>query len=338
MKKASYFIVLISFSLLTSCAVHNVPKEVSPNVRIEPNTFKAFVDLNGNFYPDKWEQTIGPYKKKSSLYLTAENEGKLNSLSEFETKMLLEFEKVIKNKKRVFIFIHGFNKLEDKSKISYNNLRSKIDLCTDTDEVIEFNWDGLSSLNPFGIGKMWFNAAGYSQMAGEFGLRKILNVIHGKKIIIISHSRGASVVLSALSNPPYDPKFLKETKELKVPIGNPIPLLENDNSITTIMLAPAIGEIDFAEENDINRNRKFSSQLKSIHITVNNNDKVLNKFIGLSRHLNATDLGHNLSVYNKLLPTYVYMTYDDFTGQDSHDFNKYLDNPKFAVMLGKYLY
>lgn len=323
--------------LMVCCASHNVPSGTTPNVFIQPNVIKAFVDLNGNFYPDNWQQTIGPYERTSSLYLTAKKNNVLNVLEDFETKKLEEFKKILKDKKRVFIFIHGFNKPEEKSKISYNNLMTKININPKTDEVIEFYWDGLTSNDPLGSGKIWFNATGYSQMAGEFGLRKILNIIYNKDIILISHSRGASVVLSALSNPPFDPDFYKKTKNLGIPISNPNPLQENDNRIISIMLAPAIGEIDFAEETDTNKYRKFSSQLKSIDITINNNDPVLNKFVGFSGYFNPTNLGYELSVYKKLHPAYNFITYKDFTGQKSHDFNKYVENPLFLEILKKYL-
>src|SRR5690606_17943217 len=69
-----------------------------------------------------------------------------------------------------------------------------------TDEIIQFYWDGLTSQSILGGAKIWFDATNYSQMAGEFGLRRILNVISNKEVYIISHSRGASVVVSALNS------------------------------------------------------------------------------------------------------------------------------------------
>jgi hypothetical protein len=330
------FYVLILL-LLTSCrAIHNVPTAASPNIHIAPNISIAYVDLNGNFYPDQWAQKIGPYERKSSLYLTAKRNGKLQELTAFEANKLTDIKIVTSNKKRIFIFVHGYNNDASLSKINYDNIRKKIRIDPVNDEVIEFYWDGLVAHNPGSSAKIWFNAAGYSQMAGEFGLRSILNQIYGKDIILISHSRGASVVLSALSNPPYNPKFYATTNNLGIPIGNKTPLAENNNRIISIMLAPAIGEIDFTRE-DNNTYRPFSEQLKKIHITINETDPVLNKFIGLPGSFNATTLGHDLKAYNNLQPQYGFFTCDDFTGQKEHDFVKYLDNPKFLEMVKKYI-
>lgn len=333
MKKLNF----IFFLILCSCATHNIPNTENPNVQIPPNTSVAFVDLNGNFYPENWSTEIGPYKRTSSLYLTAKKNNVLEALNNFETKKLAEYRQNLLNKKRVFIFVHGYNNDTAKAKRNYDLLRTKITIHRTEDEVIEFYWDGLVSKDPIGSGKIWFNATGYSQMAGEFGLRKILNEIHNKDIFIISHSRGASVVLSALSNPPYDPDFRTATKSLGIAVDNNTPLAENNNRIVSIMLAPAVGEIDFRMVNDTKVYRKFSLQLKKIHITVNKDDPTLKKYIGLENKFNPTTLGYDKTAYDHLNNYYGFFTYDNFDGQNDHSFHVYINDPKFQQMVKAYI-
>lgn len=333
MKKNNFILFLI----LCSCANHNIPDTASPNVQIPPNTSVAFVDLNGNFYPENWRTEIGQYKRTSSLYLTAKKNNVSEVLANYETKKLAEYRQNLLDKKRVFIFVHGYNNDAAKAKRNYNLLRTKIKIDAIEDGVIEFYWDGLVSKDPIGSGKIWFNATGYSQMAGEFGLRKILNEIHNSDIFIISHSRGASVVLSALSNPPYDPNFRTSTQNLGIVVDNNTPLAENGNSIVAVMLAPAVGDIDFKMADDTNSYRSFSSQLKKVHITVNRNDPALKKFIGLGNKFNPTTLGFDRSDYDRLNSKYEFFTFDSFDGQNNHSFDVYLNNPKFQKMVETYI-
>ncbi|MFS4473637.1 alpha/beta hydrolase [Chryseobacterium sp. T20] len=335
MKK--HYLIICLYIILCSCRTNNIPNSTNPNIQIPPNTTVAFVDLNGNFYTENWDTQIGPYKKTSSLYLTAQQNNTTHILTNFETKKLAEYHRDVSNKKRVFIFVHGYNNNEAKSKKNYDLLRTKINIDPTQDQIIEFYWDGLTSNNPFSSARIWFYATGYSQMAGEFGLRKILNEIHNKDIFIISHSRGASVVLSSLSNPPYNDKFRRDTESLGIAVDNNTPLSENANRIVCIMLAPAIGEIDFTKQSDNRAYRNFSPQLKNIHITTNKDDYVLKKFIGLQNELNPTTLGYNDRAYNNLKSTYSFFTVDNFDGQNSHSFDVYINNPKFQKMIDTYV-
>ncbi|RYZ83897.1 MAG: alpha/beta hydrolase, partial [Moraxellaceae bacterium] len=290
--------------MLLACGSHNNPQEIIPNRHVDPNTIVAFVDMNGNFYPDNWETSIGPYRRHSSLFLTAKRRNVLTTLTNFEKSNLNASATVLKNKKRVFIFVHGYNNSAKESKANYDLLRTKLRLDPIQDEVIEFYWDGMVSKTMSGSAKIWFNATGYSQMAGEFGLRKILNQISGKDIYIISHSRGASVVLSAISNPPYAPSFRSDTERLGIQVDNPEPLAENNNNIVCLMMAPAVGEIDFRQVRDYQKFRAFSKQLSAIHITVNKDDQILNKFLNKANNFNPTTLGHDTIAYNTLNPVY----------------------------------
>jgi len=341
--RGPFFYVIFLF-VLASCGItHNVPKGPYPNSFDKPNIVNSFVDQNGNFYPDNWRKTYGEPPKSGdinaySLMKIATEKGIEKQLKSFEKTRMLAVSSKVKSKDRVFIFVHGFNAPSDEVNESYEYMRKLIKLNPTKDEVIKFYWDGLHTTNPFSGAKVWFSATSFSQMAGEFGLRNLLNSIHNKKIILISHSRGASVVLSALSSAAFSESFAKGTLENhNVDVSDVKKLAENGNDITCIMLAPAIGIDDFKIKDIVSGTDSFctlSKQVKKIHITVNNTDVMLKKFVGfLSNKLKATDLGYKVDVCNELMKHYPIIKYTDFTGMKSHNFNKYIRNPKFKSLL-----
>lgn len=340
----SLFILLLGLSSCT--ALHNVPKTEYPN-RVETSSLTySYVDQNGNFYPDNWSKKYGtPVQtskiKEYSLKKIATENGTEVELSASEKNKISKVASSGKNKNRIFIFVHGFNASSDDVTKSYNYIKSQLNT-GNRDQIINFYWDGLVANSLFSVGKIWFNAANNSQMAGEFGLRRLLNSYQGKNIYIISHSRGASVVLSALSNPPFSKAEIEQRKDLhNVDIDNDSKTLkENKNNFYCIMLGPAIGVRDFKSENlkaGDDTYREFSPQLKKIHITVNNTDRTLKKFIGfLSDKLKPTDLGYKSEAFEELKQHYDFLEKTDFTGQKSHNFDLYIRNPKFQEILKEF--
>lgn len=345
--KKNVFLSLLPLLLASCAAVHNVPKTETPNAVSKPNKVYSFVDQNGNFYPDNWMTDYGkPPKnaKKSafSLMKLATDSGKEIKLEASETSKISKVAESIANKDRVFIYVHGFNTSSDKANKSYNYINSLVNINSAKDATINFYWDGLVAKSPFAAGSIWFNASNNSQMAGEFGLRRLLSSLKNKEIYIISHSRGASVVLSALSDPPFSKSEIKDRKdEHNVDIDEDSKRLkENSNQIYCIMLAPAIGIKDF-KSSDLSDGddsfRTFTPQLKKIHITINNTDPTLKKFIGfLSDKLKPTDLGYKTDAFDELQKHYDFLEKSDFTGQKSHDFDIYTHNPKFITILKEF--
>lgn len=346
MKNISILITILF--LATSCGImHNVPQTNDPNVFVKPNMNTFFVDQNGNFYPANWKKTYGNPPRKGnkheySLKKKAIQLGLENDLSTFEKNKIAKFRTKITSKKRVFIFVHGYNADIETTEVSYNFLKTLINTNEKTDEIIKFYWDGLVSQSPLTSASNWFSATSFSQMAGEFGLRRLLNTMKNKEIFIISHSRGASVVLSALTTPPFKEGFVDEIKaEHDIDIDQESAnLLENKNKITCIMLAPAVGLVDFQKKDTITNVEKyinFTPQLKRIHITTNNTDNTLKKFIGfMSKRLTPTDLGYKDDLYNQLTEQYPFFEKTDFTGMKSHEFKRYIHNPKFKTILKEY--
>ena len=335
-----YTVVLI---FLTACsAAHNIPNSQVPNNFINPNITSAYVDQNGNFYPNQWKNRYGvppknATRKDYSLMKIATENGFEQELNFFESSQLKAFSDRVKNKNRVIIMVHGINNDYMSSLTNYNKARTYMDLSNQRDEIVNFYWDGLISQNLLGTAKVWVSATTNSQLAGEFGLRRILNSIKNKEVYIISHSRGAAVVMSALKNPVLKPveKYYAE-KHHHVDVQEAIPLLENNNRIYSIMLAPAIGIKDFKE--DDGSFKVFSNQLKMIHSTINETDYVLGKGkTGLfSSSFTSTDFGFNPKTYEEIAKQYHMCNYTDFTGQKSHDFRDYVTNPKFKEILKKF--
>lgn len=196
---------------------------------------------------------------------------------------------------------------------------------------------------------MWFWAAGNSQLVGVNALRPILDQFFEKDIYLISHSRGASAILSALANPVYDPRFVVRTVEVARTWGSDErllwpthPLSENQNRIHVLMLAPAVDWIDFCDESEqpsvagpyeCKKFRAFSPQLKSVRYTVNSKDKVLNKFVGLAAYFNPTRLGTATASGDRLEKIYPFMHRYFLEPNKDHGFRTYIANVQFDRML-----
>ena len=340
----NWFYSTVILLLITSCATvsHNIPTSQVPNNFINPNISSAYVDQNGNFFPNQWKKKYGePSKnatrKEYSLMKIATENGFQEDLTKFENSHLNSFANRVKNKKRIIILVHGINNDYMQSLTNYNKARTYMDLNSQKDEVVNFYWDGLKTTSLFGAAKVWVSATTNSKLAGEYGLRRILNSISNKEIYIISHSRGAAVVLSAIANPALKPTEKRLAEEVHhVEIEDAKPLKENGNKIYSIMLAPAIGVVDF--QNEDGQFKVFSPQLKMIHSTINNTDFVLGKGKTgiLSKSFTSTDFGYNPETFNEIAKQYNLCESTDFTGQNSHEFKDYITNPKFKEILKKF--
>ena len=101
---------------------------------------------------------------------------------------------------RLVIKIHGFNNGFSDAKKNFELFDERM---TEFDHtVLEVFWDGLEKAIPLTI---WDNALLYSNIAGQIGLRAILNRITTPyELVFITHSRGAAVALSTISDPIND--------------------------------------------------------------------------------------------------------------------------------------
>jgi hypothetical protein len=340
---------IIGFSLIitllfSSCYSYNRPVLSSTTSLNKHSKTKIFSDSNGDYYPSNWRNELNSDKIKSKLFFSYRNINKLEQLDNFKNKFLEDFKNKVKNKKNIYILIHGFNNDELVANKAYYTLLNNIDINIDSDEIVELYWDGLVGKG-VGSGKIWFNSTGYSQMVGVFALRPLLNKITDKNIIIISHSRGASVVLSSISDPSWSDNFYKDTSEmLGSRFTKTTPLNQNGNKIISIMLAPAIGNIDFYKDkredgypNNLNNYRNLNSQLKAIYFTTNKSDFILKKgFKFLAMKFNPTNLGYN-AIGIKYLETFYdkisFKKFDFSKEEHGHNFLNYIGNKGFLKML-----
>jgi hypothetical protein len=343
---------------LSGCYTHNFPHDISfaPTHHI-PEKAHVYVDMNGTFYPEGWNAFVRPgkaWKAKSLLgEASVRAEAGDNSLRTLvasdQQRQLQALDAYLQGKSRVFIFIHGVNTSQTDADEAYRVMEQSI-VFRPNDALIEFNWDGYvakGGVAGISAARFWFLAVTNSQLAGSRGLRPILNLLRDQQAILVSHSRGASVILSALANPPYDAGFRKD----KVRLGylgerplEPPPLREQGNDISVAMLAPAIGEVDFrakacealADVKDAKPCtvwRHFSRQLKSIRYTVNPCDAVLNKFVGLADSLNPTNLGLDATVGDTVDEHYPRMIAYPLSSTHGHKFVYYAADPEFRKML-----
>ncbi|MBB4837803.1 hypothetical protein HNP52_000854 [Sphingomonas kyeonggiensis] len=313
---------------------------------------ELFVDMNGTFYPDGWRSYADRGKLKAgSLLDEALGKPGLDALiAREEARQLADIEAFARDKKRIFVLIHGFNSEIDDSEPPFDTIEAQLDLGPD-DGVIRFNWDGLTG-KLLGAGKIWFRATATSQLAGSRGLRRVLARIKGKQVYLISHSRGASVILSALGNPVYHRDFIARAREVSArwhgdysALLTPPPLPDRGNRIHALMLAPAIGRIDFCDQGQqaaivdkqpCGKLRDLGPQLASLRYTVNRGDPVLDKFIGLSGKLNPTDFGLKAEVGEAVRDEGRYcgmLGYGFREPEPFHAFRRYVRHEAFLAML-----
>jgi hypothetical protein len=319
------------------CGTHNAPDTAHPNWK-SPEIFESWVDQNGTFYPNNWESKFGKPNRHGAYSLRAlakDSEYLQPEIEQAEIKTKRAFSDFLRDKERLFVLIHGFNNNEREAKLAYKKIEQQIAF-TPSDGVLEFYWDGLVSKLPL---KIWFNATGYSQLAGTKGLRKLLNLAEEKEIIFIVHSRGASVLLSALSDPPYRPSFAKDTACYHdVRVDENIRLRNGSNDMKALVLAPAIGLIDFKTPNYYNKDdsfRSFDRQLTKFYHTVNPQDPVLRKYVGIAGYFNPTDLGFNIETAKELHRHDGRFTHEVWLDLDKHGFEDYVESPTFGRMLQK---
>lgn len=342
----------ISLAILCAACAHNLPDDDVPNRRLGPGQARAYVDMNGAFYPPGWtdETFIGrrAVERRHSLYAAlADDPAARARVREAETRWLAELRTMAEGQSqgrergRAFIFLVGFNTSQKKSTPDLEAMRDAIALRPD-DLSIQFFWDGHDARAVVDAARIWFWGSGSSQVAGQNGLRRVINALGDREVVIVSYSRGASVVLSALSDPAYSRRFRSNTERLDYlePPGpaffQPEPLAPG-GPIRVLMLAPAIGEPDFRAPQQVDGEwvfRDFPARLASVRYTVNPGDYVLNKlWVGLADNLNSTALGAYPAGGRVLDCRYGFLQGYPVRGRVGHAVPDYLRDAAFQDML-----
>ena len=343
---------IFALIMLSGCAYrNNYPvTQAFPVARDDAASLRIYVDANGTFYPDEWRRQCGAacakIKRGFSLVKTGFTApGYAAHIATDEKRQLAVVTNYIATHRRIFILIHGFNTDEEDARASYNRIRDRIDLRT-SDGIIEFYWDGLAKLpskDAFSVAPLafWKKATSHSQTAGVRGLRPILAAAKDRDFVLISHSRGASVALSALSNPPFQNQV-----DHSRGIQSPAPLPTGaGNRIRLLMLAPAIGCIDFRRVDRVGRPPRATESegcvdVRPLHpdvtffgYTLNPKDRILGKFVLPSDWYSATDFGFKPKLGDQLGTLWKSMRGFPISTPHGHDFDCYIANEEFGAML-----
>ena len=349
-------ILLAAGSLLTSCYTHNFPLPGQRFVHVEAPvpSARVYSDANGTFFPELWLPRLGVFRNWPADSLLNEAirfpdfDPRLRSE---QARQMAELRQFLAGKRRIFVFIHGFNNNQRDTETPFAMMAHRIAF-QDGDAVLMFHWDGYDDRVPGSPALFWWMAVANSQMAGTRGLRPILEAAgDDAEVFLISHSRGASVILSAISDPPYSERFIRDTMRLPFAeterLLNPPTLSAGRRNIHAILLAPAIGRVDFLAPDcpvafdrrsavSCDRIRQFP-RLASIRYTLNACDEVLEKIIGLSNVANPTNLGLiprvGEDIAAELQPQPIVMQPYRIIAPHDHDFSLYTADPEFSAMM-----
>ncbi|MBB5685822.1 alpha/beta hydrolase [Sphingobium boeckii] len=354
--------------LLTGgCAYrHNFPYTHSFTASPVAEVRRVFTDSNGTFYPSRWDRAFTPPHKKwhaGSLLAESLDPAKPKPalyalIKSDEARQLDELERFMAGRKRLFILVHGINNDEEEARDAYRVIRQTI-APRAGDGIVEFYWDGLVTNPPktsmsIAPARFWFDAAAYSKVAGARGLRRILARVKDKDVHLISHSRGAAVVLAALADLPQDAGFMRGIEALDFDPDdgvagnpgflNPPPLPDHRNRYRLIFMAGAIGCVDFRmpgyadlpddglAPQECKNLRPVPPGLVEIRYTLNPGDPVLGKYFLPSKALNPTDFGFRPALGLALAQRWPLFPYC-LRKEHPHPFARYVADPELAEML-----
>lgn len=330
-------------SLALAACGHNYPRVDLPGSWTDAAQVRVYSDINGTLYPANWRSPdiVGEraLRSRHSIYAaTALNPDKRARVEAEEIEQLAALTQLASTRHRAFVFLVGFNTDQASTAVELRAMQDVIGPSAQ-DIVIEFYWDGYNAAFGLDAARIWFWGAASSQVVGERGLRRVLNALGDREIVIVSYSRGASVVLSALSNPSYSERFERDTGRLGYLgpnyLHNDLPLREG-GPIRVIMMAAAIGEPDFWASTGSHPRpfRPFPGRVESIRYGVNRNDTVLTKGgIGFSDNFNATDFGAYVDASERLRCHYPILEHYTVDGRFGHGVSNYIADASFIRML-----
>lgn len=58
--------MLIRLVLMCTACAHNLPEDATPNRLLSPNPARAYVDMNGTFYPPDWPGPDGTVRARAA--------------------------------------------------------------------------------------------------------------------------------------------------------------------------------------------------------------------------------------------------------------------------------
>ena len=213
---------------------------------------KVAFDQDGNIYPrttavEDWTARTHPFYESvfgSSFQLARSyvpDEGKyiergVRAAAHDEVERMLNT--ALKDDGKLIVLIHGFNNNNEEANANFSLMKSFLAPSVRQNSVVlEVFWDGLEErsniyfASPF---HFWPDALTYSNLAGTHGLRELLRRVKKKiDVRVVTHSRGAAVIMAALAQPTFDETI----------VGGDDPPLNNPyiKSMKIASFAPAIG-------------------------------------------------------------------------------------------------
>lgn len=214
--------------------------------------------------------------------------------------------------KTLVILIHGINNKYSEARGTYAVARAMVqETCPSSYVFLEVYWDGLTG-NPIGA---WGRARQNSKWAG-LGLRAILNDLDPSiPTRVLTHSRGAAVISSALwnlplgENPEADRRFQDRQQALPVP---------SRPAMRVGLLVPAMDPADFDS---------CTAAFDRLVLGINEDDPAVGKGLVPASWNSSTLLGCDLGSFEiSVRPRFeegrAFAV--DFSGSEEHDFKHYL--------------
>lgn len=297
-----HILIFILFSMgFTGCASHHVVPDLDYVAHAQQKAhFVVAFDQDGHVYPacpddelilqpgfdwvaaerEVYKPLTGnAFKLKGvardgspGAYYNAEVQEKITA------RIAAELSGALEGREKLFIYIHGFNNGYEKSR---EGMQAMIDATAPEDSVVlRVIWDGLQSRPVIPV-SIWGKALTYSNLAGQVGLRRVLQKLERPvDITFVTHSRGAAVAMSTVFTPLYDRHIVGDSSE---PLTR-----EHVKSIDMLMLAPAIGDGHLADGVISTRDEEVPVRM---FVVANKKDKATCKSIFGSRRRGDTSLG-----------------------------------------------
>jgi len=322
--------------------VHNVPS--ATHLKAAPqDTVRVAFDQNGVIYPSNPDAPpIRQPRIGSNYAFSISHELGRVGYSYGPTDIdesLAFFAKTLNDKAErrsancLVVLIHGYNNSVKAASANYECIRKKLQALPRLQPVyLEVFWDGLHR-GPLTVPApllYWFDALTYSNLAGQVGLRSLLN---GRPpnlpILFLTHSRGAGVALSCVADPLYDARIQVGEYEA--------PNFRSAKGVALICLAPAVGN-----GHPPSRVRSSLPLNSSLGIGFNTRDPALQKSIINERYFGDTSFGTNEIAFQEAVgqvnssDDWLHRSiYEDYPKHDLMGYLEHEGGQPFLALLGR---
>jgi hypothetical protein len=301
-------------------AIPEAPNEHFPGKK-DPYRNLFCVDKDGFPYPDPFQQTLDAdrFERAGCSLQEYYKDDPAYDPDQIFDDLAVRLVQTCGSDRTLIVLIHGFCSTMPESRRSYKAARLEIEHLYPTRKFayLEVYWDGLYG-SPIAI---WEKAQGTSKWAG-IGLRRLLSRLPASlPVRVITHSRGAAVICSALWN--VDPRIsVAENRQYRAAQQKfPTPVLPG---LRIGLLAPAMTPADL--ESYFERGTGAFCFHDRIILGINPDDYALN--CGGLSHVMGTWLGRSPEVVDseiapRLNQGRALLFRVDFSGSVEHAFEDY---------------